>query len=94
MVRTTIVLSDEDYRELQTLAEAQDRSISWLLREAFRLSRTRLRRAEPFAQSFDRLWENVGRSLRKNGITSDSKVSRLVREVRNSRPTSSLGKAR
>ena len=94
MVRTTIVLSDEDYRELQTLAEAQDRSISWLLREAFRLSRNRLRRAEPFAQSFDRLWEDMGRSLRKNGITSASTASRLVREVRSSRQAPSPDKTR
>jgi hypothetical protein len=94
MVRTTIVLPEEDYRELQAIAEAQDRSISWLLREAFRLSKSRLHRAEPFAPSFDRIWQDVGRSLRQAGITTATDVSRLVREVRNSRPPAFKGKGR
>jgi len=56
MVRTTIVLPDEDFRELKALAAAQGRSISWLLREAFRLSKSSLQRPDSFAQSFDRVW--------------------------------------
>ena len=56
MVRTTIVLPEEDFRELRALAAARDRSISWRLREAFRLSKSSLQGPEPFAQSFDRVW--------------------------------------
>jgi predicted transcriptional regulator len=53
MARTTIVLPEEDFRGLKALAAARDRSISWLLREAFRLSKSSLQRPEPFAQSID-----------------------------------------
>jgi len=94
MVRTTIVLPDEEFRELKELAAAQDRSISWLLREAFRLSKIRLRHAEPFAPSFDRVWRDIGLSLRQAGI-KPSGIPRLVREVRRTKsPTTPKAKAR
>jgi len=94
MVRTTIVLPDEEFRELKELAAAQDRSISWLLREAFRLSRGRLRQAEPFAASFDRVWREVGLSLRQRGI-KPADIPRVIREVRRTRsPVTPKGKAR
>jgi len=94
MVRTTIVLPDEEFRELRELAAAQDRSISWLLREAFRLSKIRLRQAEPFAPSFDRVWRDIGLSLRQAGI-KPSDIPRLVREVRRTKsPTTPKAKAR
>ena len=63
MVRTTIVIPEEDFRELKALAAAKDRSISWLLREAFRLSKGSLQRSEPFAQSFDRAWNDISLAL-------------------------------
>ena len=94
MVRTTIVLPEEEFQELKELAAAQDRSISWLLREAFRLSKRRLRQAEPFAASFDRVWGDIGLSLRQAGIRP-SDVSRLVRAVRRTgSPTTRKSKAR
>ena len=49
MLRTMIVLPEEDFRELKALAAARDCSISWLPREAFRLSRSSLQRPESVA---------------------------------------------
>jgi len=94
MVRTTIVLPEEEFRELKELAAAQDRSISWLLREAFRLSKSRLRQAEAFATHFDRVWRDIGLSLRQRGL-KPSDVSRVIREDRRTRsPARAKGKSR
>jgi uncharacterized small protein (TIGR04563 family) len=82
MVRTTITLAEEELAELKRLAARQDRSISWLLRQAFRLSRTRLERGEPYAVEFDRIWQEVGRSLRRAGVRTAQDVNDLVAELR------------
>jgi len=82
MVRTTITLAEEELEELRRLAVRQDRSISWLLRQAFRLSKTRLELGEPYAVAFDRMWGEVGRSLRRAGVRTTEDVDRLVAEVR------------
>ena len=37
LAQTTIVLPEEDFRDLKALAVVRDRSISWLLRDASRL---------------------------------------------------------
>jgi len=81
-VRTTITLAEEEFKELKRLAASQDRSISWLLRQAFRLSKARLEQAEPYTAAFDRVWEDIGRSLRRVGVRTTKDVDRLVREVR------------
>ncbi len=81
-VRTTITLAEEEFEELKRLAARQDRSISWLLRQAFRLSKARLERGEPYAVGFDRVWKEVGRSLRRAGVRTTRDVDRLVTEVR------------
>jgi hypothetical protein len=93
MVRTTIVLPEEDFRELKALAEAQDRSISWLLREAFRLSKSSLQRPESFAQSFDRVWTDIGLALRDAGV-KPADIPRLIGTVRKRRAPVPRGKAR
>ena len=82
MVRTTITLAEEEFEELKRLAARQDRSISWLLRQAFRLSRVRLEGGEPYSVSFDRIWGEVGRSLRRAGVRTTIDVERLLTEVR------------
>jgi predicted transcriptional regulator len=93
MVRTTIVLPEEDFRDLKVLAAARDRSISWLLREAFRLSKSSLQRPESFAQSFDRVWNDIGLALRDAGVKL-ADVPRLIGTARKTRPPASRGKAR
>jgi uncharacterized lipoprotein len=93
MVRTTIVMPEEDFREMKELAAARDRSISWLLREAFRLSKGSLQRSEPFAQSFDRVWSDIGLALRNAGVkTAD--IPRLIGTVRRTSATTAKAKAR
>lgn len=82
MVRTTITLAEEEFAELKRLAAQQDRSISWLLRQAFRLSRARLERGEPYAVEFDRIWQEVGRSLHRAGVRTARDVTDLVAEHR------------
>jgi len=82
MVRTTITLAEEELEELRRLAVRQDRSISWLLRQAFRLSKTRLELGEPYAVAFDRMWGEVGRPLRRAGVRTTEDADRLVAEVR------------
>jgi hypothetical protein len=82
MVRTTITLAEEELEDLRRLAVRQDRSISWLLRQAFRLSKTRLELGEPYAVAFDRMWGEVGRSLRLAGVRTTEDVDRLIAEVR------------
>jgi len=82
MVRTTITLAEEELEELKRLAVRQDRSISWLLRQALRLSRARLEGGEPYAEGFDRVLGEVGRSLRRAGVRSARDVDRLLTEVR------------
>lgn len=85
MVRTTIILSEEEFQELKRLAAQQERPISWLLRQAFRLSRVQLERGEPYGATFDRVWSEIGRSLRQAGARPPD-VERLVREVRGRTP--------
>jgi len=82
MVRTTITLAEEELEELKRLAVRQDRPISWLLRQALRLSKARLESGEPYAEGFDRVWGEVGRSLRRAGVRSTRDVDRLLTEVR------------
>ncbi|MDE2058781.1 MAG: ribbon-helix-helix protein, CopG family [candidate division NC10 bacterium] len=82
MVRTTITLAEEEFAELKRLAAQQDRSVSWLLRQAFRLSKARLERGEPYATEFDRIWREVGRSLKQVGVRTPRDVDHLVRAVR------------
>jgi len=93
MVRTTIVLPEEDFRDLKALAAARDRSISWLLREDFRLSKSNLKRPEPFAQSFDRVWRDIVLALRDAGV-KPADVPRLIGTVRKSRTPAPKGGAR
>ncbi len=88
MVRTTIVLPEEDFRELKRLATEQDRPISWLLRQAFRLSKVHLERGEAYGSSFDRIWNDIGRSLRRGGVGPRA-VAKLVAEVRGQHPRKS-----
>ena len=82
MVRTTITLAEEEFEELKRLAARKDRSISWLLRQAFRLSKAGLERGEPYSVAFDRVWDEVGRSLRRAGVRTTKDVERLVADVR------------
>ena len=84
MVRTTIVLRDDEFQELKRLAAQQDRPISWLLRQAFRLSKDHLQRGEPYGVTFDRVWGEVGRSLRRVGVRPRD-VEGLVAETRGRR---------
>jgi hypothetical protein len=93
MVRTTIVIPEEDFLELKALAAEKDRSISWLLREAFRLSKCNLRRTEPFAQSLDRAWNDIGLALRNAGVKS-ADVPRLIGTVRRTHAPTLKAKAR
>jgi len=81
MVRTTIVLPEEEFEELKRLAAKQERPISWLLRQAFRLSKVHLERGEPYGATFDRVWSEIGRSLHRAGVRP-SDVPRLVSEIR------------
>jgi hypothetical protein len=92
MVRTTIVLPEGEFAELKRLAVQQDRPISWLLRQAFRLSKAHLERGEPYVVTFDRVWREIGHSLRRAGLRP-SDVTRLVAEVRRGR-TRKSGKTR
>lgn len=84
MVRTTIVLPEEEFAELKRLAAQQERPISWLLRQAFRLSKVHLERGEPYGVTFDRVWGEIGQSLRRAGVRP-SDVARLVAESRRKR---------
>jgi predicted DNA-binding ribbon-helix-helix protein len=82
VIRTTITLAEEEFEELKRLAARKDRSVSWLLRQAFRLSKVRLERGEPYSVAFDRVWDEVGRSLRRAGVRTSGDVDRLVKDVR------------
>jgi len=81
MVRTTVVFPETEFLELKRLAAQQDRPISWILRQAFRLSKVHLDRGEPYGVTFDRVWSEIGRSLRQSGVRPQN-VGRLVAEVR------------
>ena len=81
MVRTTIVLPEEEFEELKRLAAKQERPISWLLRQAFRLSKVHLERGEPYGVTFDRVWSEIGHSLRRAGV-KPSGVAKLVAKNR------------
>jgi len=93
MVRTTIVLPEEDFRELKALAEARHCSISWLLRDALRRSKSILQRPEFFAQSFDLVWDDIGVTLRNAGV-KPAGVPRLIGAVLKRRAPASTGKPR
>ncbi|PWB78679.1 MAG: hypothetical protein C3F08_08230 [Candidatus Methylomirabilota bacterium] len=82
MVRTTITLAEEEFADLKRLAAQQDRSISWLLRQAFRLSKRRLERGEPYATEFDRIWQEVGRSLHRAKVRTARDVNNRVAKHR------------
>lgn len=84
MVRTTIVLPEEEFQELKRLSAQQDRPISWLLRQAFRLSKVHLQGGEPYGVTFDRVWSELGQSLRRVGVRPRD-VEGLVAEVRGRR---------
>lgn len=85
MVRTTIVLPEEEFRALKRLSARQDRPISWLLRQAFRISRVHLERGEPYRVTFDRVWSEIGRSLRRAKVRPQN-VGKLVAETRRRNP--------
>jgi hypothetical protein len=85
MVRTTIVLPDEEFRALKRLSAMQDRPISWLLCQAFRLSRIHLERGERYGVAFDRVWSEIGRSLRRSKVRPQD-VGKLVAGVRGRKP--------
>jgi hypothetical protein len=94
MVRTTIVLPEEELEEMKRLAAKQERPVSWLLRQAFRFSKAHLERGEPYSAAFDRVWSEVGHSLRRAGVRSPD-VERLVAEDRRrARRPERSGKAR
>lgn len=82
MVRTTITLAEEEFADLKRLAAQRDRSISWLLRQAFRLSKRTLERGGPYAMEFDRVWQEVGRSLHRAGVRTARDVNNRVAEFR------------
>jgi len=84
MVRTTIVLPEDEFEELKRLAAKQERPISWLLRQAFRLSKVHLERGEPYGVTFDRVWSEIGQALRRTGVRP-SDVTRLVAKSRKKR---------
>ena len=92
MVRTTVVFPEAEFLELKRLAAQQDRPISWILRQAFRLSKVHLERGEPYGVTFDRVWRDISHSLRRAGLRP-SDVTRLVGEVRRER-TRKSGKTR
>jgi hypothetical protein len=85
MVRTTISLNEEEFEEIKRLAARQDRTVSWLLRQAFRLSKARLESGEPYGVAFDRVWERIGGSLRRAGLRTTKDVDRVVTKVRSER---------
>ena len=85
MVRTTISIPEEEFKEIKRLAARTDRSISWLLRQAFRLAKPRLEWGESYAATFNRVWAEIGGVLREAGI-QEKTVARLITEVRSRRP--------
>ncbi len=85
MIRTTISIPEEEFNEIKRLAARTDRSISWLLRQAFRLAKPRLEWGESYAATFNRVWAEIGGVLRQAGI-QEKAVGRLITEVRSRRP--------
>ncbi len=81
MIRTTISIPDEEFQEIKRLAARTDRSISWLLRQAFRLAKPRLESGVSYAETFDRVWAEIGGVLRESGI-HERKVGQLIATVR------------
>jgi uncharacterized small protein (TIGR04563 family) len=85
VIRTTISIPDEEFQEIKRLAARADRSISWLLRQAFRLAKPRIESGASYAQTFDRVWAEIGGTLREAGIDQD-KVGQLIATVRSAKP--------
>lgn len=84
MIRTTISLPEEEFKEIKRLAERTDRPISWLLRQAFRLAKSRLETGESYAATFNQAWGDVGEALRGAGVQQGS-VDQLIATVRSRR---------
>jgi len=81
VIRTTISIPEEEFEEIRSLAERTDRSISWLLRRAFRLAKPRLEAGESYATTFNQVWANVGEALRGAGVQQKN-VDELIGTVR------------
>jgi uncharacterized small protein (TIGR04563 family) len=84
VIRTTISLPEEEFEEIKRLADRTDRSISWLLRQAFRLAKSRLETGESYAVTFDQVWANVGDALRGAGVQQKT-VDQLIATARSRR---------
>lgn len=93
MIRTTISLPEEEFEEIKRLADRTDRSISWLLRQAFRLAKPRLETGESYAVTFDQVWANVGEALRGAGVQRKT-VDQLIATVRSRRAKKKAGTKR
>lgn len=93
MIRTTISLSEEEFEEIKRLAERTDRSISWLLRQAFRLAKSRLETGESYAATFNEVWGDVGEALRGAGVR-EANVHQLIATVRSRRAKKKAGTKR
>jgi uncharacterized small protein (TIGR04563 family) len=93
VIRTTISLPEEEFDEIKRLAERTDRSISWLLRQAFRLARGRLERGEAYTATFNRVWADVGAALRGAGV-KHKHVGQLIATVRSRRAKKKAGTKR
>jgi uncharacterized small protein (TIGR04563 family) len=93
VIRTTISLPKEEFQEIKRLADRTDRSISWLLRQAFRLAKSRLETGESYAVTFDQVWANVGEALRGAGVQPKN-VAQLIATVRSRRAKKKAGTKR
>ena len=85
MIRTTISIPEEEFKEIKRLAARTDRSISWLLRQAFRLAKPRLESGESYSTTFNRVWSEIGGVLRQAGVRQNT-VGRLIADVRSRGP--------
>jgi uncharacterized small protein (TIGR04563 family) len=90
VIRSTISLPKEEFEEIKRLADRADRSISWLLRQAFRLAKSRLETGESYAVTFDQVWTNVGEALRGAGVQQKN-VAQLIATVRSRRAKKKAG---
>lgn len=93
VIRTTISLPKEEFEEIKRLADRTDRSISWLLRQAFRLAKSRLETGESYAATFNEVWANVGEALRGAGVQQEN-VAQLIATVRSRRAKKRAGTRR
>lgn len=81
MVKTTITLSEDEFKELRRLAEQQERSVSWLLRRAFQFAKPYLERGGAPEPTAERLWEEIGALLERAGVASQD-VGRMLAHAR------------